>query len=355
MFILYLLYLQIIIIIEIITALKKYFLSLILLLISFNCTETADEEKLNLIKDQKFPRWLYNSDYSIQQTSGIAFLGTKNDTSYFLLADDIGKIHHLKITNDTIFTFSSVHFGTNAEAYLDTFPRADFEEIIYDKYTGNIYTSIEGSTPKVKSTTGIYQLKFAGNNIFSDSILSIKKIDIKPHDIFLRNVEDNLAYEGATVDQNYFYLGFEGFRESGVYADSTTLLIVNRKNNTIIKTINTKPFGVQTICGLYSDKNYSVYGIDRNGKKVFHLNFDDKLNVSSYGVIKIETNIPNYSSIDYVASLESITIDKKNNLYLVDDPWKKYFVPSPEILSELDSAAVKNFRKFVPVIFKYKL
>ena len=86
------------------------------------------------------------------QTSGITFIkSTSQNKKIFLIADDIGKIYHFKIQNDTIFTFEPVHFSPQVIAYLDTFPKADFEEIVYDKYTGNVYLSIEGNAPDPKN------------------------------------------------------------------------------------------------------------------------------------------------------------------------------------------------------------
>jgi hypothetical protein len=106
---------------------------------------------------------------------------------------------------------------------------------------------------------------------------------------------------------------------------------------------------------LYSDKNKSLYGIDRNNKKVFHLVLNDNLDVTESDTTAIFTGIPGYNSIPYVASLESITIDNNNNLYLVDDPWKTFFIPPGDVMAKLDTVTGSNFKKFVPVIFKYRL
>jgi hypothetical protein len=48
-------------------------------------------------------------------------------------------------------------------------------------------------------------------------------------------------------------------------------------------------------------------------------------------------------------------MDSQNNIFLVDDPWKTFFIPSTEILNQLDSLTVNHFRNFVPVIYKYLL
>ena len=67
------------------------------------------------------------------------------------------------------------------------------------------------------------------------------------------------------------------------------------------------------------------------------------------------TNIPGYSEYDYVVSMESITMDDSGNLFLVDDPWRNFFIPPGEILQKLDEKTVQNFKDFIPVIYKLNL
>ena len=172
---------------------------------------------------------------------------------------------------------------------------------------------------------------------------------------FQKYLASNIGYEGLAVDDNYFYLGLEGFTRDKIFADSTILFIAEKNSHKIIKQINTGPLGIHTICGLYSDRNNSLYGVDRNNKTFFHLSFDDRLNITDTALVKIKTNIPNYNSFDYVASIESVTMDPEKNVYMIDDPWKTFFIPSKEILNQLDSLTVNRFRNFVPVIYKYSL
>jgi hypothetical protein len=335
--------------------LNKFFVSF-LFLILFGCGFSPSKENLSIRKDPAFPRWLKAGDYATSQTSGTFFLGADKDgNKNFLLADDIGKIHHFKIKDDTVFSFSPIYFSENVKAFLDTFPKWDFEEIIYDKYTNSTYLSIEGNNPDPKKYVGIYKIIFQNNNVYSDSIVGIEKLHIKPESLFLKYVANNIGYEGLAIDKNYFYLGLEGFSESGIFADSTFLFMVDKKNLQIIKQINSKPFDIHTICGLYSDKDNSLWGVDRNSKKIFHITFDNSLEIKSFGITEIPTNIPAYPQFDYVAALESITIDNEKNIYLVDDPWKTFYVPAQAVLAKLDSTTVKNFKKFVPTIFKFKL
>ena len=336
---------------------KRVFL-LICFLFFLGCYSTPHKDNLKIKEDPAYPRWLKSGDYFTQQTSGNCFLELDKDgNKNFLLADDIGKIHHLKIKNDTVFSFSPVALSEKVKAYLHPFPKWDFEEITYDKYTNSIYISIEGNNPEPQKYVGIYKLIFHNNNVYSDTVSGIEKVNIQPENLFLKYVDNNIGYEGFAVDKDFFYLGLEGFSSGGLFADSTFLFIVNKKDLRIIKQINTKYFGIHTICGLYSDKDNSVYGVDRNNKKLFHLLFDGS---SNYGVKKYEstditTNIPDYPEYNYVAALESITMDNEKNIYFIDDPWKTFYVPQESILKKLNNTTVNNFKKFIPIIYKFKL
>ncbi len=327
-------------------------------LIILGCYNAPEKSNLKINEDASYPRWLKSGNYYTQQTSGNCFLGLdKEGNKNFLLADDIGKIHHFKIKDDTIFSFSTVVFGENVKDYLKNFPKWDFEEIVFDKYTNSVYLSIEGNNPEPQKFVGIYKLIFNKNDVYSDTVAGIEKLNVTPEKLFLKYTAGNIGYEGLAVDKNYFYLGLEGFMSSGIFADSTFLFIVNKKDLRIIKQIDTKPFGIHTICGLYSDADNSVYGVDRNNKKLFHLLFDREKNfsVKKFELAEIPTNIPGYPVYDYVAALESITMDDNKNIYFIDDPWKTFYVPQEYILEKLDSITVNNFKKFIPIIYKFKL
>jgi hypothetical protein len=329
-------------------------LYLILVLGFVSCNPVTGTKKLNPEKDKYYPQWLSAGDYHTDQTSGIAYLNTdKNGYKNFLLADDIGKIHHLVLSDTGVVSIRPVNLSDEVKNYFSVFPKEDFEDIIYDKYTNSVYLSVEGNLPSPADFTGIFRLNFAGNNVFSDSIISVTKLDIKPVSLFRKYLSANIAYEGITADENYLYLGLEGFQEGKLFADSTIIFVVNKKSLNIVKEINTKKYGIHTICGLYSDKNSSLYGIDRNNKKIFHLLLNDEIEITNADTVSISTGIPGYSTIPYVASLESITLDEDGNIYMVDDPWKTFFIPPDDVLGRLDTNTVANFKKYIPVIFKF--
>jgi hypothetical protein len=107
------------------------------------------------------------------------------------------------------------------------------------------------------------------------------------------------------------------------------------------------------VCGLYSDENYSLWGIDRNQRKIFRLKFDEYFNIVNKKYYEIKTVVPRYNQFEYVGSLESITVDNNGFLFLVDDPWHTFFIPPVEILNQLDTKTIRNFKNFIPVIYKF--
>jgi hypothetical protein len=327
------------------------------LLFIISCAEyTNRSNQFEITEAKGFPRWLKDKHYSTNQTSGIAFIGRdKNNLKTFLTADDIGNIHHLKIKDDTLLYLSPINFSKEAEIFLDTFPKADFEDITYDKFSRRAFVSIEGNLPDPKKYTCICQINFENEDPFSDKIVSFKKLNFKPGNLFFKYVDNNMGYEGLAVDSNYFYLGLEGIKKNNLFADSTLILIAGKKDLEIKKLINTKNLGIQSVCGLYSPNNRNIIGVDRNKRKIVRIIFNDDLTVKRTFIKEVDIKIPSFPAFSYVASLESVSMDDQNCIYLVDDPWKQFFIPSNQILQKIDSTAVENFKNFVPIIYKFKL
>ena len=312
-------------------------------------------DDLPLKPDKSYPRWLTTGAEHSDQTSGITFLKEAEGKKYFLLADDTGNFWRFSIARDSIFELKKLVFSAPVQNYLANFPKKDFEEIAFDKFTGDIFVSIEGNVPEVKKYVGIYQLKFAGNNFFADTVVSLEKIQIYPQKLFLKYVDNNIGYEGLAVSEKYLFLGLEGFEHKSIFSDSTMIFIVDKKSKRIIKQLSTRNYKIQTICGLYCERNNILWGIDRNNAKIFRMKLNEKLDISEVKYYDAKGIIPNYQDYNYAAALESITMDNNANLYLVDDPWKKVFVPAKSILENLDSSTAANFNQFIPIIYKFKL
>jgi len=321
----------------------------------FNFLLVAQNENITLLSNENYPLWLKTNHSRTDQTSGITFIKSECDKKYFLVADDIGFIHLLILKDDTIFSIEKILFVDSTFYYFFNFPKKDFEEIAFDKETGVVYLSVEGNGQNYNDYVGIYKLTFKDNDVLSKQITSIEKMAFIPSNIFYKYTNWNVGYEGFALDNNYFYLGLEGILKNYVFADSTYIFIANKSDLNIIKEISTKNLGITTVCGLFSDKDYSLWGIDRNNRKIFHILFDENFNVLTFSKFDGVTFIPGYHNLNYSPSYESITIDDEDNIYIVDDPWKEVFIPDQATLGKLDNATINNFKEYIPTIFKYKI
>lgn len=320
-----------------------------------SCKNDQTSQVIDISPNENFPRWLKSGSYQTMQSSGITYLGlNKDNQKSFLIADDIGKIHRLTIESDTIFTLDSVSFSSQANEVFSRFPKPDFEEIFYDKHSGEVFLSIEGNGENYLDFNVILKIIFRNEDIFENEITDFEEIVFEPKEEFQKYLQPNIGYEGMTADSRYFYLGLEGRVSDNIFADSTFIFIAEKSSREISRIISTKKIGIHTICGLFSDDDFSLWGIDRNNRKVFHLLFDEDFNISKTQSWEVQPSVPGYKNYSYTASLESITIADES-IYLVDDPWYQFFKPSEEIISKLDDETVQNFDNFVPVIYKFIL
>jgi hypothetical protein len=333
--------------------------SLLLLLIfilgSWGCSQQAkNASPFQLTLAQNYPRWLKAGEMNTEQTSGITFI--KKDSSgsrNFLLADDIGKIHLLKIEDDTVFKLSDVKLSDKVVYYFKDYPKMDFEEIVFDPFTKSVYLSVEGNGTDFKNYLHIFKLIFKDENILSCQLEDVETLDIKPEDKFLQFTKPNIGFEGMAIDSKNFYFGLENIFSNKSFGDSTLIYVVDKENLTIKKIISTKKYGIKTVCGLFSDADNSLWGVDRNQRLIFHFTLNENLEVDQFNKTDFVPAIPGYTNIQYVSSAESICMDDNHNIYIVDDPWYEFYVPPDSVLNQLDINTINNFKEFIPVIYKY--
>lgn len=325
----------------------KNFSILLVLLVLFIPTN-----KLSLIDG--FPIWLKDDGKRTDQTSGITFLGEKNNQNYFLICDDIGKIYHMRLKHNSI-KLNTVGLSDKVEDFLKKFEKKDFEEIIYDKFRNEVYLSFEGNGPDFLNEAGIYKLKFKNNDFFEDEIIDIEKIDFPQWNILSKYLSQNIGFEGVGVSENRIFLGLEGFQFGDLFLDSTVIYIIDKNSKSLIKELSTKKLNIHTICGLYAIDDFHLVGIDRNQQTFFEIRFDKNYNIERIYTEKLNLPTPGKRDLKYVAAIESITIDQNNFVYVIDDPWKKFYVPPKNVLQQLKIEDQKNFKEFIPLLFKYKL
>lgn len=325
----------------------RYFLIVLFLFITF-----FSQNKLTL--EENYPIWLRDNNKHTDQTSGISFIESKNSSKYFLICDDIGKIHRIRL-KDYKIEIETIHFDKTVEKFLDKFEKRDFEEIVYDKFTKQVFISIEGNGINYMDEVGIYKVRFKNDDVFSNKIVEISKVNFPEWDRISRYTDQNVGFEGLAISKNIMFLGLEGFQSGQFFLDSTMLYIIDKNSLKLIKEISTKTLGIHTICGLYALDDYHIFGIDRNQQKFFEIKFDKDYNIMNCELTKLDLPVPGKRNLKYVAAIESITLDDENYVYVIDDPWKKYYVPPMAILMQLNESDRENFKKFIPLLFKYKL
>lgn len=313
---------------------------------------TIPINRLTLLDD--FPIWLKDNSKRTDQSSGITFIGEKNNQNYFLICDDIGKIHHIRLKHNSI-KINTVGLSDKVEDFLRMFEKKDFEEIVYDKWKNEVYLSIEGNGSDFLNEAGIYKLRFKNNDVFEDEIVDIEKISFSQWNVLSKYLSQNIGFEGIGISENRIFLGLEGFQYGDLFLDSTLIYIIDKNSKHLIKEISTKKLNIHTICGLYAINDYHLLGIDRNKQNFFEIKFDKNYNIESIYIEKLNLPVPGKRDLKYVAAIESITLDQNNFVYVIDDPWKKFYVPPINILQQLKKEDQKNFKEFIPLLFKYKL
>ncbi len=311
-----------------------------------------------------YPLWIKDtSGNHTDQTSGLCFTGILNGEKMFIAADDIGKINRLGIDesqNPPVINIYPVYFSEEIKTLFDKFKKVDMEEIFYDKSNNKIYLSIEGHEyssrdPQIyRKKEGIYEITFNKNILTFDTILTIRRLEF-PKEVYAHTF-DNIGFEGFTATDNYFYLGLENYQMKGdEFSDSTLLYIYGRKTNEL-RTISTRELKISTICGLFAEDDYTLYGIDRNRRSMFYIKFNEDFTVNKSESKEIDLSIPMHPEINKIIGIapESITYDDAGDIYVATDPWKAFYKPDITDRKKLSEQELKNFADEVPMIYKFK-
>ncbi len=234
------------------------------------------------------------------------------------------------------------------------------EEIFYDKFTNKIFLSIEGHEyssydPQIyKKKEGIYEITFNKDILTFDTINTIKRITL-PQEVY-DHTFDNIGFEGFSATENYFFIGLENYSVDGTnFSDSTLIYIWNRKTNEL-KTLNTRDLKISTVCALYAEDDFNLYGIDRNRRRMFYIRFNEDHTVNKSDIRDIDLSIPLHRDINSIIGFapESLTFDAKGNMYVAIDPWTDFYKPDITGRKRLSTGELKNFNDAVPIMYKFK-
>jgi hypothetical protein len=307
----------------------------------------------NKIKPEKgFPIWLKDGSLRTDQTSGIAFIGSKASEKYFLLCDDIGDIFHLRLNNNKI-KLEKIKLGEMVKKALRNYDKWDFEEIVYDPSTKKVFLSIEGNGSNYLDEAELFNLVFKDNDVFEDEIKEIVRVEFPEWKKLSEHFKPNIAFEGVAVSENKIFLGLEGTTLGELFLDSTFLYVVDKNSLNIVRQISTKKLKIHTISGLYAESDFKLFGIDRNNRNLFVINFDEKYEIIESKILPLDLHVPSDENLHYVSALESITMDNEKYIYAVDDPWKKFYIPPTEVLRRIKPSDAQNFKEFIPLLFKF--
>lgn len=316
-----------------------------------------------------YPIWMKDSSgYYSKQTSGLFFIGRQDKKKFFLSANDNGRIDRISIDESYFppkFAIETLHFEFNSTAkYFQTLTKLDFEDIVYDKVTNKIFVSIEGNygyndlaPPQLttfKKTEQICELSFNKTIIDCDTLKNVSKLFL-PEKIF-QYTNDNIGFEGMAITDRYLYLGLENITDTNIqFSDSTYLYIVDRKTNNV-KTISTRKFGIRSITGLCAQGDYTLYGTDREAKKIFCITFEPDFSIKKVMTKSYDLPMPLHPdiSMDKMAGVEAIAIDDEGFIYTDIDPWSDLYTPKFTPKNFLNDEEKLNITKLIPVIYKYK-
>ena len=311
-----------------------------------------------------YPVWMKDSSGNrTDQTSGLCFIGERDGKKIFIDADDIGIINRLTIDesqNPPLLEIKEIGYSAEVRSLLYKFKKKDMEDIFYDKAENKIYLTLEGHEyssldPEIyKQKEGIYELTF-NNDIFTfDTILTMNRLKL-PKEIYAHTF-DNIGFEGFYATENYFFLGLENYQVKGdQFSDSTILYILNRKTNEV-KSIGTRDLKISTICALYADDDYNIYGIDRNRRSMFYIKFNEDFSVSKCETIEMDLGVPLHTEINKIIGMapESITFDNEGNIYVAIDPWMDMYKPDLAEKKKLSAEEMQNFYIGIPILYKFK-
>lgn len=311
-----------------------------------------------------YPIWMKDSSGKhTDQTSGLFFAGIRDGKKIFVAADDIGKIKKLEIdeTHDPpVMTVYDINFSNELVTLFNKFKKVDMEDISFDSTNNRILLTIEGHEyssldPEIyRKKEGVYEITFNNDILTFDSLLTIKRMNL-PQEVY-KHTFDNIGFEGLGVTENYLFMGLENLQTPRIqFSDSTILYILNRKTNEL-KTINTHELKIASICGLYAEDDFNLYGIDRNRRSMFYINFNPDFTVNKFETREMHLSIPEHNDITQILGIapESITFDYKGNIYVAIDPWRDFYKPDLTDKKKLSDPEINNFYDGIPIMYKFK-
>jgi len=316
-----------------------------------------------------YPIWMKSSGelYS-QQTSGIFFLGKEGNKKMFLTCNDNGRIDRVSIDESEVppkFEITVLNFQVSTTAkFFNTYSKMDFEDIVYDKTLNLILVSVEGNTgtsddnpPRnitYKESEGVLAFTFNNTIMNCDTITSVSKFQLP--DTIYKFTNENIGFEGMAVTDNYYYMGLENKSDSNAkFSDSTCIYIIDKKTKAV-KMISSKLFSEISISGLCATDDYTLYGVNRDSKRIFYVKFNPDFTVKQFKERPFALTMPMNEdvSMDRMMGIEGIAVDNEGLIYTLSDPWSELYTPDAVSKNAITEKERKNLIKLIPVLYKYE-
>ncbi len=323
-----------------------------------------------------WPRWIESADgRATQQTSGLAFVGRRDDGSaVFLAADDEGALWRLTVGEpDGTIRLDPIPFTGAAGESLARFPKKDLEGIAYCPTTMRVLVSIEGNAPRdgaprdrvpgdgrrardesaerddFREWLGVFvAILDRSDPLDASRVIGLERLPLAHWAEASRPATKNRGFEGIAVREDTLLLGLEGLLvgEDG-FADSTMIDVFDLGARTF-RAFSTRPLGLVSVTGLDVGRAGRWYGIDRNQATLFSFRIGESgiadfqsVPLALLGVRGVPYSLP---------CAESIALDDSGAIWIAIDPW----IYEPTTRAGLTAHDVKNYAAKVPMLYKFE-
>ncbi len=313
-----------------------------------------------------WPRWIETADgRATQQTSGLAFVGRRDDGSaVFLAVDDEGALWRLAVAEPgAAIRLDPIPFTGAAAEALARFPKKDLEGIAYCPATMRVLVSIEGNAPRgeagddrdrgaepddFRKSLGVFVAVLdPPDPLDASRVVGLERLPLAHWAAASRPATPNRGFEGIAVREDTLLLGLEGVLvgEEG-FADSTMIDVFDLGARTL-RAFSTRSLGIVSVTGLEVGRGGRWYGVDRNQATLF------AFRIGAGGIEDFESvplALPGVRGVPYnLPCAESIALDDSGAIWIAIDPW----IYEPTTRAGLSAHDVMNYETKVPMLYKF--
>jgi len=293
--------------------------------------------------------WISDENIWTVQTSNVTLVSSHNNLGPFLLCDDVNDVYSLTFSNTKIY-HEKLEFTKDLKFNHSSSLKKNFEGIFFDKYFNELFVSIEGNGFDFRDEVGAYRLTFDDNYVNSSELINISKLNSKGWKRISQYIQQKIGFEGLARSKNKYFFDLEGYQSGSLFLNLTILHFIDKNSMKLIKEKSTRELNIHIITGLYSNDDYHISGVDRNYQNIFEIIFNPDYTIYEYKIHKMFLRVSKLNAYKYPASKESIFLDDMSYIYLIGVIWKKFCIPSNDILKKLLAGDREDLKEFVPLI-----